>query len=109
MAQAVAASRSVKSADDRPVSPLARPEKITFAEMREQGVRGVLVDRADCHCSHCVAISGQPEYHTRKSRQGWRKIEKSPCKISTPASEIGPEMSPTFLSAARTLHSHWHP
>jgi hypothetical protein len=58
MAQAVAASRSVKSADDRPVSPLARPEKITFAEMREQGVRGVLVDRADCHCSHCVAISG---------------------------------------------------
>jgi hypothetical protein len=58
MAQAVAASRSVKSADDRPVSPLARPEKITFAEMREQGVRGVLVDRADCHCSRCVAISG---------------------------------------------------
>jgi hypothetical protein len=58
MAQAVAASRSVKSADDRSVSPLARPEKITFAEMREQGVRGVLVDCADCHCSHCVAISG---------------------------------------------------
>ena len=36
----------------------ARPTKITFAEMREQGVRGVLTSCADYHCSHCIAISG---------------------------------------------------
>ena len=35
----------------------ARPIKISFAEMREQGVRGVLICCADFHCSHSVAIS----------------------------------------------------
>jgi hypothetical protein len=33
-------------------------QKITFAEMREQGIRGVLICCADYHCSHSVAISG---------------------------------------------------
>jgi hypothetical protein len=35
-----------------------RPQKITLAEMRSSGVRGVLVYCADCRCSHHVAISG---------------------------------------------------
>ena len=35
-----------------------RPQKITFAEMLESGVRGILVYCADYHCSHCLAISG---------------------------------------------------
>jgi hypothetical protein len=35
-----------------------RPQKITFADMREQGVRGLLVYRADYRCSHSIAISG---------------------------------------------------
>jgi hypothetical protein len=34
-----------------------RPTKITFAEMREMGVRGVLVYCADYHCSHSLALS----------------------------------------------------
>jgi hypothetical protein len=34
-----------------------RPTKITFAEMRESGVRGLLVYCADYRCSHSVAIS----------------------------------------------------
>ena len=34
-----------------------RPQKITFGEMREMGVRGVLVYCADYHCSHNVALS----------------------------------------------------
>jgi hypothetical protein len=34
-----------------------RPQKITFGEMREMGVRGVLVYCADYHCSHSIAIS----------------------------------------------------
>jgi hypothetical protein len=36
----------------------ARPQKITFGEMRyEMGVRGVLVYCADHHCSHSVAMN----------------------------------------------------
>ena len=35
-----------------------RPQKITFAEMREMGVRGILIYCADYHCSHSIAISG---------------------------------------------------
>jgi hypothetical protein len=34
-----------------------RLTKITFAEMRESGVRGLLVYCADYHCSHSVATA----------------------------------------------------
>jgi hypothetical protein len=34
-----------------------RPQKITFGERRDLGVRGVLVYCADYHCSHSVALS----------------------------------------------------
>jgi hypothetical protein len=37
---------------------MERPTKITFAEMREMGVRGLLVYCADYRCSHSIAISG---------------------------------------------------
>jgi hypothetical protein len=33
-------------------------EKITFAEMRASGVRGLLIYCSDYHCSHWTAISG---------------------------------------------------
>jgi hypothetical protein len=36
----------------------ARPRKITFAEMREMGVRGLLIYCSDYRCSHSTAISG---------------------------------------------------
>ena len=35
-----------------------RPTKITFAEMREMGVHGLLIYCADYRCSHSIAISG---------------------------------------------------
>ena len=35
-----------------------RLQKITFAEMRDMGVRGPLVYCQDFHCSHSIAISG---------------------------------------------------
>jgi hypothetical protein len=35
-----------------------RPQKITFAAMREQGVRGLLVYCSDYTCSHSLTISG---------------------------------------------------
>jgi hypothetical protein len=34
----------------------ARPQKITFGEMRCSGVRGILIYCADFHCSHSTAI-----------------------------------------------------
>ena len=34
-----------------------RPQKITFAEMRDMGVRGILVYCADYRCSHSIAVS----------------------------------------------------
>jgi hypothetical protein len=33
-----------------------RPQKITFAEMRDMGVRGVLIYCADYRCSHSIAL-----------------------------------------------------
>jgi hypothetical protein len=34
-----------------------RPQKITFGEMREMGIRGVLVYCSDYRCSHSIALS----------------------------------------------------
>jgi hypothetical protein len=35
----------------------ARPQKITFGEMRYTGVREILIYCSDYHCSHSIAIS----------------------------------------------------
>jgi hypothetical protein len=37
------------------MSALARPQKITLAEMRDSGLRGLLIYCADYPCSHSVA------------------------------------------------------
>jgi hypothetical protein len=37
---------------------LTRPQKITFAEMRAAGVRGLLIYCSDYRCSHSTTISG---------------------------------------------------
>ena len=37
---------------------LPRPTKITFADMRDMGVRGLLIYCSDYRCSHSRAISG---------------------------------------------------
>jgi hypothetical protein len=37
---------------------LPRPTKITFADMRDMGVRGLLIYCSDYRCSHSTAISG---------------------------------------------------
>jgi hypothetical protein len=39
------------------MSALTRPKKITFGEMRESGVRGVLIYCADYKCSHSIEMS----------------------------------------------------
>jgi hypothetical protein len=37
-----------------------QPQKITFGEMRESGVRSILIYCSDYHCSHWTAISADP-------------------------------------------------
>ena len=41
-----------------------RPVKITFAEMRDSGVRGILVYCSDYRCSHSIALMADhwPDY-----------------------------------------------
>jgi hypothetical protein len=39
------------------IATLASPQKITFDEMRESGVRGLLVYSADYRCSRSIAVS----------------------------------------------------
>jgi hypothetical protein len=39
---------------------MERPTKITFADMRAAGVRGLLVYCSGYRCSHSIAISGDP-------------------------------------------------
>ena len=39
------------------MATLASPQKITFAEMRESGVRGLLVYCADYRCGHSIVVS----------------------------------------------------
>ena len=41
---------------DSPSMP-DRPQKIAFAEMRDMGVRGIIVYCADYTCSHSIAVS----------------------------------------------------
>ncbi|WFU21142.1 hypothetical protein QA649_23800 [Bradyrhizobium sp. CB1717] len=41
----------------RPAYTDGRPRKITFAEMREMGVRGIIVFCADYRCGHSIALS----------------------------------------------------
>jgi hypothetical protein len=35
-----------------------RPQKITFGDMRDMGVRGLLIYCSDYHCSHLITMSG---------------------------------------------------
>ena len=50
---------------------LTRPTKITFAEMRTAGVRGVLIYCSDSKCSYSTAISAdQWPDHVRLSDRG---------------------------------------
>ena len=39
------------------MATLASPQKITFAEMRESGARGLLVYCADDRCSQSIAVA----------------------------------------------------
>jgi hypothetical protein len=45
----------------------SRPQKITFGEMCDTGVRGVLVHCSDFHCGHSIAVSADKESASRRT------------------------------------------
>jgi hypothetical protein len=71
-----------------------RPQKITFGEMRESGVRGVLIYCSDYHCSHYITASADP----------WpdqlRLSDLEPRFVSTACGKRGADIMPDF---------HWAP
>jgi hypothetical protein len=68
-----------------------RPQKITFGEMRDTGVRGILIYCSDYKCSHSIAIStGQWPDHVRLSDREARFV----CKA---CGKKGAEVRPLFV------------
>jgi hypothetical protein len=71
--------------------PAARPQKITFGEMRgDRGVRGILVYCADYRCSHSVTLSAD----------GWpddvRLSDIEPRFVCAACGKRGAEVRPDF-------------
>jgi hypothetical protein len=71
-----------------------RPKKITFAELRAQGVRGLLDYCADYHCSHHIAIT---------AIDGWmrwldemRLSDLEPHFVCTASGRRGADIRPDF-------------
>ena len=50
----------------------ARPQKITFAEMRDMGVRGVLIYCTDYRCSHSIAVMANQWADDVRLSEGYR-------------------------------------
>ena len=48
---------SGSSADRRNHGAMIRPQKITLAEMRASGIRGLLICCSDYHCSHSITLN----------------------------------------------------
>ena len=72
-----------------------RSQKITFAEMREMGVRGLLIYCADYRCSHSIAISGDawPDDARLSDIE-----ERFTCRV---CGKRGADVSPDFNSGRR--------
>jgi len=69
------------------------PQKITFGEMRESGVREVLIYCRDHHCSHHVEISADRwPNHIRLS-------DIEPDFVCSACGKRGAEVRPNFAQA----------
>ena len=55
-----------------------RPQKITFGDMRDMGVRGLLIYCSDYKCSHLVALSGDLWFRSVCSACGKRGADVRP-------------------------------
>jgi hypothetical protein len=74
-----------------------RPQKITFGEMREMGVRGVLVYCADYHCSHSVALSAD------RWSDELRLSDSEPRFVCAACGKRGAEVRPDFNGNRSTV------
>jgi hypothetical protein len=72
----------------------ARPQKITFAEMRSSGVRGLLIYCADYRCRHRVAINGD------RWPDDVRLSDLEPTFICTACGKRGADIRPDFRHEA---------
>jgi hypothetical protein len=69
---------------------LTHPQKITFGEMRDTGVRGLLIYCADYRCSRSIAVSAdQWPDHARLS-------DIEPRSICTACGKRGADVRPDF-------------
>ena len=82
----------------------ARPTKITFAEMRESGVRGILIYCADYHCSHSMAMSAARWPDDLRLSDIEDRFTCSAC--GKPGADIGPDfhwnMKPVAMMSYRS-------
>jgi len=78
----------------------ARPTKITFAQMREQGVRGILIYCADFHCSHSTAVSAD------QWPDDLRLSDIEPRFVCAACGKRGADVRPDF--SAQRQAGKWH-
>src|SRR6476659_5618509 len=71
-----------------------RPQKITFGEMREMGIRGVLVYCSDYRCSHSIALSAD-------RWSGVRLSDIEPRFVWKACGQRGAEVRPDSTAAGR--------
>jgi hypothetical protein len=71
----------------------ARPQKITLAEMRAGGVRGLLIYCSDFRCSHMTTMSGDRWAHDV------RLSDLEPRFICEACGQHGAEVRPDWQSA----------
>jgi hypothetical protein len=69
----------------------ARPQKITFAEMRSSGVRGLLVYCSDYRCSHHIAIGGD------RWSDDVRLFDLEPRFVCSACGKRGADVRPNFV------------
>jgi hypothetical protein len=67
-----------------------RPVKITFSQMREMGVRGVLIYCADYRCGHHIALSAD------RWPDAMRLSDIEPRFVCTACGRRGAEVRPDF-------------
>jgi hypothetical protein len=86
-----------KSVQRRFDAPVKRPEKITFGEMRDMGVRTILIYCCDYRCSHSIAISADrwPDYV--------RLSDIEPRFVCQACGKRGADVRPDFNSSKRPV------
>ena len=86
-----------------------RPQKITFGDMREKGVRGVLVYCADYHCSHSLALSADHWADEVRRSDVEPRFVCGAC--GQRGADVRPDFEPAKMGTGTRCHAWpwWHP